>query len=67
MTPIHCPVCSKRVCDSNRPSLKIAKLSNSNVDKADIVIKCKNCKTCLAVRVPRNIVRLRSNEPPQSG
>lgn len=54
MTAINCPVCNKRVCDSEK-SPKIAKLSNSNADKADIVIKCKNCKTCLSVRIPRKV------------
>lgn len=66
MTAIPCPVCNKRVCDSDR-SPKIAKLSNSNIDKADIVIKCKNCKSCLAVKISRNAVRIQSNESPPGG
>lgn len=53
MNVIYCPVCNKRVCDSDK-SPKIAKLSKSNTDKADIVIKCNNCKTCLSIKIPKN-------------
>lgn len=50
MTKIYCPLCGKRICDSNKTP-KIAKLSESNQLKADIVLKCNNCKNCLAVKI----------------
>lgn len=50
MTKYICPICSKRACDSNKP-LKIAKLSKTNEDNADVIIKCKNCKNALAINV----------------
>ena len=53
MTSIKCPVCEKRVCDSNKSPL-VLKLSEKNKDEADIVIKCKNCKSCLAVMLLNN-------------
>lgn len=50
MKQIKCPVCDKRVCDSNK-SPKVEKLSNRNAERADIVIKCKNCKARLAIEM----------------
>ena len=50
MTKYLCPVCNKRACDSNK-ILNLSKLSTSNEDEADIVIKCQNCKNTLAVNV----------------
>ena len=50
MEQIKCPICDKRVCDSDK-SLKIEKISSENSGSADIVIKCKNCKAHLAVKV----------------
>ncbi len=50
MTKIYCPVCNKRVLDSDR-NPQIAKLTQSNEQKADIVIKCSNCKSQLAVKI----------------
>lgn len=55
MEQIKCPVCNKRACDSNK-SLQISKLSNNNIKKADIVIKCKNCKSCLAINVQDKVI-----------
>lgn len=66
MTIIFCPVCKRRVCDSNKP-LNIAKLSNSNEEKADISIKCQGCKNSLAVRIIRSAVGIKPSEPPESG
>ena len=66
MKKIPCPVCSKRICDSDK-KIKIARLSNSNKDKADLVIKCNNCKSTLSVKILKNVVGLIINEPPQSG
>ena len=66
MTVIFCPVCKKRVCDSNKP-VRIAKLSNSNVEKADISIKCHGCKSSLAVKIIRSVVGVKPSEPPESG
>ena len=53
MIKYTCPVCNKRACDSFK-KLKLAKLSKSNEYKADIVIKCNNCKNTLAVKVTKD-------------
>lgn len=53
MIKYPCPVCNKRACDSNK-ALKIFKLSKSNESKADVIIKCQNCKNTLAVKVNRD-------------
>ncbi len=50
MTKYPCPICSKRACDSTK-ALSLAKLSRSNENTADIIIKCQNCKNELAVKV----------------
>ncbi|GEM_PF-1819434 len=51
-----CPICNRRACDSNK-TITISKLSDSNSEKADIIIKCKNCKNILAVKISNeNIV-----------
>ena len=55
MTVINCPICNKRVCDSDK-NPKIAPLSKSNENKADIVIKCHKCKNQLSIRIPRRIL-----------
>ena len=55
-------MCEKRVCDSDK-RISVAKLSKSNMDKADLVIKCNNCKNALAVKILKNVVGLRVNEP----
>lgn len=56
MTIINCPICHKRVCDSDK-NPKIAPLSKSNENKADIVIKCHQCKNKLSIKIPRIIIR----------
>ena len=66
MIVYKCPVCGKRACDSNK-ILTIAKMSNSNADKADVIIKCQQCKACLSIKVIRNAICRRADEPPQSG
>ena len=48
-----CPICSRRVCDSNKP-LYLSKLSKTNENLADVIIKCKNCKNSLAVKVRKD-------------
>ena len=53
MCIVYCPVFNKRICDSNR-QIKTAKLSKSNEDKADIVIKCNNCKNCVSIKIVKN-------------
>ena len=45
-----CPICNKRACDSNK-KLEIRRLSTTNESKADVLIKCHNCKSSLAVNV----------------
>ena len=47
---ISCPCCSNsRLFDSDKIT-KVAKLSNSNNEKADMVIKCSICKNEVAVK-----------------
>ena len=53
MIQYPCPVCTKRACDSIK-ILSIYKMSKSNENEADIVIKCHNCKSLLAVTVERD-------------
>ena len=50
MKQIKCPVCEKRLFDSNIP-LQVAKLTSINMKGADIVMKCKICKSCIAINV----------------
>ena len=65
MKEYKCPVCEKRACDSNK-ILLISKLSNSNSQKADVIIKCKNCKNCLSIKVSRNPAGLGADASPTS-
>ncbi len=53
MIKYPCPVCGKRACDSNK-TLRLAKLSKSNETKADVIIKCQNCKNTLAVKITKD-------------
>lgn len=55
MTAVPCPICKKRLLDSNK-SLMIAKLSKNNEKTADIVVKCQQCKNCLAIKISRDII-----------
>lgn len=64
MRSISCPICNKRVCDSDK-SPKIAKASNSNLNKADLIIKCHNCKSQLAIKIPRRSVSKCADKPPE--
>ena len=57
-----CPVCGKRACDSNK-TLMLAKLSGSNESKADIIIKCQNCKNALAVKVNKDTFVIEQMNP----
>ena len=50
MTKYLCPICSKRACDSSK-LISLEKLSKSNENKADIIIKCQCCKNTLAITV----------------
>ena len=50
MEQIKISLRGKKGCDSDK-SLKIEKISSENSGSADIVIKCKNCKAHLAVKV----------------
>ena len=52
MTKYQCPICNKRACDSSK-SLSLAKLSQSNENQADIIIKCQCCKNAIAINVTR--------------
>lgn len=64
MTKYQCPVCNKRACDSAK-SLLLAKLSSSNENQADIIIKCQCCKSTLAVNVTRNNFTLEYMSSPE--
>lgn len=50
MTRYQCPVCSKRACDSDK-LLSLARFSEESAEIADVVIKCHNCKSTLAITV----------------
>ena len=63
MKAISCPVCQKRICDSDK-SPRIAKVSKSNLPKADIVIKCHNCKNQLAIKIPKKVIGKNADLPP---
>lgn len=52
MKQVKCPVCDKRLFDSNIP-LHVAKLTGINMKNADMVIKCKNCKCCIATNIQK--------------
>ncbi len=62
MTQHPCPICTKRACDSIK-ALHICKLSESNKNEADIVIKCHNCKSLLAVMVDRDAIKTVNQKP----
>ncbi len=62
MTKYQCPVCSKRACDSAK-SLALAKLSTSNEEQADVIIKCQCCKSTLAVNVNQTILVIEHTVP----
>ena len=53
MTKYQCPICNKRACDSEKP-LSLAKLTSSNENQADVIIKCQCCKSTLAVNVTQD-------------
>ena len=62
MNQYPCPVCHKRACDSSK-TLKLAKLSKSNESKADVIIKCQNCKNSLAVKVSKDTFAIEQMNP----
>ncbi len=62
MTKYQCPVCNKRACDSAK-SLALAKLSTSNEEQADVIIKCQCCKSTLAVNVNQTTLVIEHTVP----
>ena len=50
MTKYQCAICGKRACDSTK-HLSLAKVSGSNENEADIIIKCQCCKNTIAVKI----------------
>lgn len=62
MTKYQCPICSKRACDSNKP-LSLAKLSQSNENEADIIIKCQCCKNTIAINVTQEMFTMEYMSP----
>ena len=46
MLKIYCPICHKRVCDSEK-TIKIFEYSFETPEMADIIIKCTRCKAQL--------------------
>lgn len=50
MTKYPCPVCHRRICDSE----KILYLTQERAEAspaADVVIKCQNCKNTISIQV----------------
>lgn len=62
MTKYQCPICSKRACDSNK-LLSLAKLSQSNENEADIIIKCQCCKNTIAINVTQETFTMEYMSP----
>lgn len=62
MVQYACPICNKRACDSSK-HLSLAKLSRSNENKADVIIKCQICKNILAVKVTEEPLTARQTLP----
>lgn len=62
MMQYPCPICTKRACDSIK-ILNIYKLSIHNEQEADIVIKCHNCKSLLAITVDRDAFSIKQRIP----
>lgn len=62
MIKYPCPICNKRACDSSK-HLLLAKLSKSNEGKADVIIKCQNCKNTLAVKVNKDTFVIEQMSP----
>lgn len=62
MTQYPCPICNKRACDSPKP-IRLAKLSKSNESKADVVIKCQNCKNTLAIKITKDTFAFEQMSP----
>lgn len=62
ITKYQCPICSKRACDSSK-HLLLSKLSKSNENKADVIIKCQNCKNALAVKVTKDTFVIEQMSP----
>ena len=50
MTKYPCPVCGRRICDS-RKNLFLTRLSADETTLADMMIKCRVCKSTIAVMV----------------
>ena len=43
-----CPICGKRICDSNK-MLTLSRLSEENAEDADVALKCHICKKEIAL------------------
>ena len=63
MTKYPCPVCGKRACDSHK-RLSLTKLSAKNEKEVDIIIKCHNCKSTLAVKTTKVLYIADASDPP---
>lgn len=50
MTKYACPVCHKRICDSEK-ALSLTQTSAQTTPSADVVIKCRNCKNTISIQV----------------
>ncbi len=50
MIQYPCPICNKRVCDSEK-ELRLEKQSKVNSTTADVIIKCQNCKNTVVIEV----------------
>lgn len=50
MIQYMCPICNKRICDSEK-NLRLEKHSEENSATAAVIIKCRNCKNSVAIEV----------------
>lgn len=62
MTKYPCPICNKRVCDSQK-ILSIKQSSKSNRPKADVLIKCQSCKAELSVKIIKDTFTIEQTSP----
>lgn len=51
MTEYPCPVCGRRACDSEKALILTACRTEEDGKDADVCIKCKGCKSILAIQV----------------
>lgn len=50
MTKYPCPICGRRICDSEK-QLYLTRSGEETARTADLLLKCQNCKNTVAVEV----------------